>query len=210
MTDSRRRHLHLGLRRRPWPVLVGLGCLLACGEAADPAAQAAAGGAGSAAVDSVLPEQTFYDYRLIESTEGVKQWVLDSDVMYKYKNRRTVDLVRVAMDFFRDGELHATLLADSGLADTHTHDVHVWSNVVITTEDGRRLRTRELFYTSSDGLIRNDVYNVFDRGPDVVTGIGLEATPDLDYLVIKDQVAGVVGDDAADAPGPTERPGDTP
>jgi len=163
------------------------------------------------AASDVRPERTFYDYQLIETTDGVKEWVLDSDIMNKYKGRQDVDLERVEMDFYQDGEYYSTLVADSGTADTRTHDVHVWGDVVITTDDGRRLRTTDLRYTRKDGLIRNEVYNVFDRGEDVVTGIGLEATPDLNYLVIKNQVAGVVGDDSADAMGDetTDEPGAT-
>lgn len=150
----------------------------------------------AASVDAV-PQQKFYDYRLVETQAGVRQWILDSDEMYKYADRQDMHLVRVKMDFYRDGEYFSTLLSDSGTAHTRSHDVFVWGNVVITTSDGRRLRTSELNYSNDDGLIRNDVYNVFDRGADVITGIGLEATPDLDYIEIKQEVAAEVGDDSA-------------
>ena len=199
-------------RRRPWHrdggrlvALAALMLLLGCGGASQPTDDRDEADSTGAAADTVYPEQTFYDYRLIESTHGIRQWVLDSDIMYKYKGRDDVDLVRVAMDFFRDGEYYSTLLADSGTAHTRTRDVHVWGHVEVTTHDGRRLRTSELFYTAEDGLIRNDVYNVFDRGADIVTGVGLEATPDLDRVEIKRQVKGVIGDDTADPAEDVER-----
>lgn len=196
MIGNRERHLvTVGLL---WSLLLVLSGALGCGDASDPSAEAQEGLADERLEQPEQPTQTFYDYRLIESTSGVKQWVLDSDVMHRYKTRADVDLVRVAMDFLKDGAYHATLLADSGVANTSTHDVHVWGNVAINTHDGRRLRTSELFYSSGDGLIRNEVYNIFDRGLDVVTGFGLEATPDLDYLVIKREVAGVLGDEVPD------------
>ena len=175
-------------------LLTLLAGLLACGDGANSTND---GGVVATGDLGAQPEQTFYDYRLIETDGGIRRWVLDSDLMLKYTGRQDVDLVRVNMDFFRDGKYYSTLVADSGVADTRTHDVHVWGHVTITTDDDRRLRTTDLRYTNEDGLIRNEVYNVFDRGADVVTGIGLEATPDLDYLVIKEQVAGVIGDDAA-------------
>ncbi|MBD3221350.1 LPS export ABC transporter periplasmic protein LptC [bacterium] len=186
-------------------LLAALSLVSSCGDTSSTATHE---GDEETAPDRVVhPERTFYDYQLIETTDGVKEWVLDSDIMNKYKGRQDVDLVRVEMDFYQDGEYYSTLVADSGTAHTRTHDVHVWGDVVITTDDGRRLRTTDLRYTRKDGLIRNDVYNVFDRGEDVVTGIGLEATPDLDYLVIKHQVAGVVGDESADEVG--DEPGAT-
>ena len=123
-------------RRRPWHrdggrlvALAALMLLLGCGGASQPTDDRDEADSTGAAADTVYPEQTFYDYRLIESTHGIRQWVLDSDIMYKYKGRDDVDLVRVAMDFFRDGEYYSTLLADSGTAHTRTHDVHVWGIV---------------------------------------------------------------------------------
>ena len=55
----------------------------------------------------------------------------------------------------------------------------------------------ETAVADSAGRVGNEVYNVFDRGEDVVTGIGLEATPDLDYIEIKQDVAAEVGDETA-------------
>lgn len=177
-----------------------------CGESDESSADVAATATAPISKQSKQPEQKFYDYRLIESQAGVRQWVLDSDEMLKYHGRDDVDLVRVKMDFFKNGDYYSTLLSDSGTANTKTNNVFVWGNVVVTTHDGRRLRTSELDYSNTDGLIRNDVYNVFDRGEDVVTGIGLEATPDLNYIEIKDDVAAEVGDEAAQDAGQEEAP----
>jgi len=193
-------------------LLLALVPVLGCGG--DPTDADRAGTApatGAAGADATVPEQKFYDYRLIETEAGVKQWVLDSDEMLKWAGRDDVTLVRVHMDFFRTGEYFSTLVSDSGIANLQTNDVFVWGDVTVTTADGRRLRTSELAYTNSDGLIRNDVYNVFDRGQDVVTGIGLVATPDLDYIEIKEDVAAEVGDDAAAEAGSDDRsPGRAP
>jgi LPS export ABC transporter protein LptC len=182
--------------RRAAPLLTALAVLLALGACQD-AADRDDAPTPPAAGGQPVPEQKFYEYRLIETQAGVRQWVLDSDEMLKYPDRRDVELVRVHMEFFREGEYYSTLVSDSGTADLESRDVFVWGNVVVTTVDGRRLRTSELAYSNSDGLIRNEVYNVFDRGEDVVTGIGLEATPDLDYIEIKQDVAAEVGDETA-------------
>jgi LPS export ABC transporter protein LptC len=192
------------LRRVPLALpMVVVVLLAACGDrdAETPAA------ATQVEPDPTVPEQKFYDYRLIETRAGVRQWVLDSDEMLKYADRRDVDLVRVKMDFFQDGAYYSTLVSDSGTADLESNDVTVWGHVVITTHDGRRLRCSILHYTNEDGLIRNDVYNVIDRGADVITGIGLEATPDLDYIELKEEVAAEVGDDTASE---AEAGGDSP
>jgi LPS export ABC transporter protein LptC len=145
--------------------------------------------------EMLVPEQTFYDYRVIESDEGVREYVLDSDRMDKYANREELHLVRVKMDFYEKGAYFSTLTSDSGRANPVTKDVFVWGHVVMVTTDGRRLTTTELRYDSAAGRIRNDVFNTLDRGEDVVTGVGLEATPDLRYVELKQRVEATVGDE---------------
>ena len=142
------------------------------------------------------PEQQFRDYRLIESDEGVKQWLLESDVMQKFAGDQYLHLVTVRMKFYRDGEFFSTLISDSGRANVNTKNLFAWGNVEVTTHDGRRLETSELHYDDERGIIYNDVFDRLTRGEDVVTGIGLEATPDLEYIEIKQRVQGEVGDDA--------------
>jgi len=140
-------------------------------------------------------EQQFFDYRLIETEAGERKWVLDADEMRKYTGRDEVELTAVTMDFFRDGAHFSLLTSDSGQANLITHDVHTWGNVVVVTDDGRRLETEELFYGNTTRLITNEVFNRFTRGGDVLTGIGLEATPDLEYIEIKADLQADVGDD---------------
>ncbi len=155
------------------------------------------------------PTEQFFDYQLVETEDGVKQWVLDSDQMLKYSDQEDVELVRVKMDFFRDGEHFSVLTADSGRAHLLTHDVHTWGNVVVITDDGRRLDTEELFYSNETQRIHNDVFNTMLRGNSVVTGNGLETTPDLKYIEIKhDFVARVRDQDADD--GSTQTPESDP
>jgi LPS export ABC transporter protein LptC len=145
------------------------------------------------------PREHFFDYQLVETSRGVKQWVLDSDEMLKFSEQEDVQLITVKMDFFRDGVHFSTLTSDSGSAHLQTRDIHTWGNVVVITDDGRRLDTQELFFSNETQLIHNDVFNTFTRGEDVVTGIGLEATPDLEYIEIKQRVQADVGDESTPA-----------
>ena len=171
--------------------LLGVSALLASGCQTEEQAPAAA-----VKPDGPLPQQQIFDYRLIETAAGVRQWILTSDEMQKFSGQENVLLITVQMDFFRDGELFSTLVADSGRANPTTHDIHTWGDVVVQTQDGRRLETQELFFDNETQLIFNDVFDHFTRGEDVITGIGLEATPDLEYIEIKQRVAADVSDEA--------------
>ena len=168
--------------------LVAACCLGGCSDTDEPR---------SLSQVSDRPDQQFYDYRLIESTGGQKRWVLESDKMEKYADREDVELYNLQMDFYRDGEYFSTLTSERGQANLTTKKMFTWGNVVVVTEDGRRLETSELHYDNVSGLIFNDVFDRFTRGEDVMTGIGLEATPDLEYFELKEQVQAELGDEAA-------------
>jgi len=144
------------------------------------------------------PIQQFFDYRLVESNAGVRQWVLVSDLMNKYEGKRDALLMTVHLDFYKNGAHFSTLTSDSGSANLQTKDIFTWGNVVVVTDDGRRLETEELYFDNEKQLIHNDVFDRFTREGDVIEGIGLEATPDLEYIEIKQQVEADVLDSTND------------
>ncbi len=135
-----------------------------------------------------LPIQQFFDYRLVETNAGIRNWVLVSDLMNKYSGQRDAELITVHIDFYKEGAHFSTLTADSGLANLQTKNIFTWGDVVVVTEDGRKLETEELYFDNETQLIHNDVFDRFTRDGDVIEGIGLEATPDLEYIEIKQRV----------------------
>ncbi len=163
--------------------------LAACGDAQEPQDTSETGATGQR-----VPEQQFFDYRLIESNAGVKQWVLQSEKMLKFAGEKDVQLITLLMDFFKDGKHFSVLTADSGRANLNTKDIHTWGQVIVITDDGRKLETEDLYFNNETQLIHNDVFNRFTRDGDVLTGIGLEATPDLEYIEIKQNVEAEVED----------------
>ncbi len=171
-------------------LLAGTLGLVACNENPEPAA-------ADPKDRPVLPEQQFFDYVFTETNAGVKQWVLKSDEMQKFAGQRDVVFSVVTMDFFNEGQHYSTLTADSGTGNMDVRDVHVWGNVVVVKENGDRLETEELYYDNESQLIHNEIFNRMTSADDVVTGIGLEATPDLEYIMIKERMRGDVADETA-------------
>jgi len=153
--------------------------------------------------DEVIPDQEIYDYQLIESNDGIKEWILVSQRMERFADREDVELYTVTMDFYKNGEYFSTLTSRRGRANVRSKNLFAWGEVVVVTEDGRRLETEELHYKDAAERIHNDVYNRFSWEEDVMTGYGLEATPDLEYLEIKEQVNAEI-EDENDTEGETE------
>ena len=144
-----------------------------------------------------IPEQQFFEYTFIETSAGVTQWILESEEMQKFSGQRPLQFSVVKMDFFNNGVHFSTLTADSGSGNMQIRDVHVWGNVVLRKDDGDQLETEELYFDNEQQLIHNEIFNRMTSGEDVITGIGLEATPDLEYIRIKEQMQGDVTDKAA-------------
>lgn len=186
--------------------MMALVAVAACGRAGDPVPAAVptplADATAGAAPAAGRPQQELIDYRLTETSRGVRRWVLVSDRMRRFAGREDLDLLDVHMDFYRQGEHYSTLDADSGRVNPRTRAVHVWGTVDVVTDDGRRLQTEDLVFDNVSGRISNEVFNRFTRTADVLTGYGLDATPDLEYVEIKREVAAEVADPAAE-PGAT-------
>ena len=141
-----------------------------------------------------VPEQEIVDYRLIQSEEGSRRWTLNSERMRKYADQQDAELDAPRMDFFRDGVYYSTLTARRGRANLTSKNLFAQGEVVIVTADGKRLETEELHYDNRTGRITNTVFNRFTRGGDVMTGYGLDASPELDYFSLRRRVDAAVSD----------------
>ena len=152
-----------------------------------------------------LPDQELFDTTIYDTKRGERRWILGSDRLARYHDQDEAQLFGVNMDFYKADTLFSTLTSRRGRANMKTNDLFAWGEVVVVTRDGRRLETEELDYDDNTGRISNDVFNRFTRGDDVMTGIGMEATPDLDRFELKQAVEATVYDEAqADGGGPRE------
>jgi len=146
-------------------------------------------------VSADLPDQELFNTTIYDSKEGVRRWILRSDRLARYRDQDEAQLHGVHMDFYRADSLFSTLTSERGRANMKTNNLFAWGDVVVVTRDGRRLETEELDYDDASGLISNDVFNRFTRGDDVMTGIGMEATPELDSFELKQSVEATVYDE---------------
>lgn len=152
-----------------------------------------------AAVSEPLPDQELFGTTTTDSRDGVRRWTLRSDTLMRYLDQDEAQLYGVHMEFFRADTLFSTLTSRRGRANQKTNDLFVWGNVVVVTPDGRRLETAELKYDNATNRISNDVFNRLTRDDDVLTGVGMVATPDLGYFELRREVdASVNRDDAGD------------
>ncbi len=198
-------------KSRVWPAVAALLLLVPGihGCSGDKTAEPVEPAAGEA---EILPDQVLFDYVLTETEAGVPSWELASDRLERFVKKGDakdeVELYNVRMRFFRDGEPYSLLTSERGRANMKTKEIFTWGDVVVVTTDGRRLETEELHYDNVRERIHNDVFDRFTRLGDVMTGYGMEATPDLDFFELKRRVNAEVTDDAGGEGSGDERTAD--
>jgi LPS export ABC transporter protein LptC len=146
------------------------------------------------------PAQQTSDYLTRHSRAGVPVWELRGDVAERYPDRPILYLSGVHMVFYRDGVRDGVLTAKTAEMDERTEATITRGDVVVVTEEGRRLESEVLLWDPSRSLIHTDAFVRFTDGDQVLTGYGLETDPDLTNVLIKSQVEGAFEDENA-APG---------
>ena len=109
----------------------------------------------------------------------------------KYQAKDSTMAYTVNVDAFDSlGALSTTLVGDSGLVREESGIMDVFGNVVVTTPDQAILHTDYLYWDSRTEKIRTDAFVRITRGPDTMTGWGLEADEKLTRLKILNRVSG--------------------
>ena len=151
-----------------------------------------------------FPSQRTYDYSTRQSRDAVPVWELYGDVAEKYEGSDVLSLIGVRMVFYRDGVQDAVLTSRSGEIDENTEVTVARGNVVVVTEDGRRLESEVLHWDPERELIHTEEFVRFTEGDQVLTGYGLETDPDLTNVTIMREVQGTSRDEST-PPGTPER-----
>ncbi len=137
---------------------------------------------------SSLPDQEIDGFRLTQTREGEKLWVLSASRALVYEEADRVELERLRVDYFDDeGGVRSTLTAKEGLLRRRTNNMEARGNVVVVAHDGTRLVTDRLTWNERTGKIESDRFVRVTQGDDVFTGVGLEADPDLKDIKVKSE-----------------------
>lgn len=160
--------------------LVGF-ALAAAGACQDPGATPPV--VTRAALDTA--DQTMFGVRLILADRGVQRAQLHADTAHTYDDNTRFELHNVRSTFFTEaGVKDATLTSQQGTYSVRTGNMEARGNVVVISEDGRRLDTPQLRYNPGRNEISSDSAFVLTRPEDRITGIGFVADPDLNNVTI--------------------------
>jgi LPS export ABC transporter protein LptC len=148
--------------------------------------------ARSALADSA--DQVMFGARFNLTDQGVMHAQLAADTAYFFDDNTRVELIRVDVTFYSStGLKNAVLTARRGTYHTATGLMVGRGDVVVNSEDGRRLRSEELRYDQSRNEIASDSAFVLTEPDRRLEGVGFRSDPNLQNVHVLKTLSGTAG-----------------
>jgi LPS export ABC transporter protein LptC len=189
--------------------LLALALVIALGAACDPKKQPPVA-AHSPLADSA--DQVMYGLRFNLTNGGIARANLHSDTAYFFEDNTRIELEKVNTTFFTaTGAKDATLTSRRGTYNSRTSNMIARKDVVVVSEDGRRLTTSELIYNQQRNEISSDSAFVMTEPNRRLEGIGFRSDPNMNNIQILKGASGFAKGvttqaPPAPAPAPAQQP----
>jgi LPS export ABC transporter protein LptC len=153
-------------------------------------------------------DQVMYGARFNLTDKGLQRAQLQADTAYFFEDNTRIELENVHTTFFTAaGAKNAVLTSDRGRYNSRTNNMVARKNVVVVTEDGRRLTTPELNYNQQTNEISSDSAFVMTEPNRRLEGIGFRSDPDMKNIRILKGASGLArGVSTETAPASTTAP----
>ena len=161
------------------PAVVALTMMVAAVGCEEPGATPPVG--RSAAGDTA--DQTLFGVRLTLADHGVQRALLQADTAFSYEDNTRTELRVVRTTFYTEtGVKDGTLTSREGTYNSRAGNMEARGNVVVVSEDGRRLVTQQLRYEPQRNEITGDSAFVLTRPGEELSGIGFRTDPNLSRI----------------------------
>jgi LPS export ABC transporter protein LptC len=132
-----------------------------------------------------------YGARFKLTDQGLARAQLEADTAYFFDDNTRIELENVHTTFFTvTGAKDAVLTSRHGSTNTRTNNMIARKNVVVVSEDGRRLTTQELIYNQQKNEISSDSAFVMTEPNRRVAGIGFRSDPSMKNIKILKNASG--------------------
>ncbi|MCA9755036.1 MAG: LPS export ABC transporter periplasmic protein LptC [Candidatus Eisenbacteria bacterium] len=122
-------------------------------------------------------------------------YVLRADKVLSYEEDEPTELRELTLHFYDgDDSVRSILTSRRGHIDPKSDLLVAEDSVVVVTPEGDRLETEKLEWDPKTERVRTDLPFTLYREVDVVTGVGIEADPDLGSYSVFKELRAVVRD----------------
>jgi LPS export ABC transporter protein LptC len=137
---------------------------------------------------------------------------MHGDTLYFFDDNTRIESEKPTITFFTStGAKDAVLTALHGTSNTRTNNMIARGNVVVVSEDGRRLTTQELLYNQGRNEISSDSAFVMTEPNRRLSGTGFRSDPNMKNIQILKGASGLVrGVSTGPATAPATTPATTP
>jgi len=125
-------------------------------------------------------DQVMFGLKHALTTAGVRRGELQADTAFFYDEMNRMELRKVHTLFFDpSGVKTATMTALRGTYDVRTQKLDGRGDVVVTSDDGRKLTSPHLTYDRTINQISSDTAFTFTAPGRTISGIGFRSDPQL-------------------------------
>jgi LPS export ABC transporter protein LptC len=139
-------------------------------------------------------DQVMYNSRFVLADLGINRAQMHSDTAYFFDDNTRMEFENPVVTFFTaTGAKDAVLTARHGTYNNRTSNMIARKNVVVVSEDGRRLTTPELIYNQQKNEISSDSAFVLTEPGRQLTGIGFRSDPNMNNIKVLRGASGFAG-----------------
>ena len=130
-------------------------------------------------------ERTIFGLRTLLTDRGLMRAELVGDTAYFFDENTRIELVDVKVTFYAsNGAKNATLTSREGTYNTRQNRMEARGDVVVVSEDGRRLTSPQLRFDQVRNEISSDSAFTLTEPGRRVTGVGFVSDPDMNNIRI--------------------------
>ena len=140
-------------------------------------------------------DQVMYPARFNLTDQGLQRAHVDADTAYFFDDNNRMELQGVHATFYTvTGAKDAVLTSRHGTTNTRTNNMIARKDVVVVSEDGRRLTTQELIYNQQKNEISSDSAFVMTEPNRRLAGVGFRSDPNMKNIQILSGASGFAKD----------------
>lgn len=144
---------------------------------------------GSPMADSA--DQMMFGISTLLTNRGVLNAELESDTAFFFDENTRIELRVVKLTFYtRTGERNSVLTSREGTYNTRRSRMEARGNVVVVSEDGRRLTTEQLRYDQIRNEISSDSAFVLTEPGRRLEGVGFTSDPNMNNVRVNRLIEG--------------------
>lgn len=144
---------------------------------------------GSPMADSA--DQMMFGISTLLTDRGVLNAELESDTAFFFDENTRIELRVVKLTFYtRTGVRNSVLTSREGTYNTRQSQMEARGNVVVVSEDGRRLTTEQLRYEQNRNEISSDSAFVLTEPGRRLEGVGFTSDPNMNNVRVHRLIEG--------------------